>query len=285
MSNKVISVPVLVGYLSVFWGGLSVLGVWITTNTPPPPPELKLKEANVFATTKIEVEIDKDSVDPDGNLVTYLYQWTKNGQIVPEKDGRVIPEKELTKGDVWEVTVTPNDGTLGGYFCSVPWRACTVLGENAAKLSITVKDSPPRARIRFISDEGREVSQMAGGKAVTTRFACSDPDTEKEKQRKAEAAAAAGQTLPPEPPKADNCSYEYRWVNVDVPEPEGTPPKFAGVFPPESGRPVNADGTPKPSEIVLPGGQTKSGETWKVIVTATENGVKGEPFEGKLKVL
>jgi hypothetical protein len=290
VSNKVIAVPVLLGYLGVFWGGVAGLSVWITSNKPPMAPEVKFKEANIFATTKIEVEIAKEAEDPDGDLVTYMYGWTRNGAEVEAKDGRVIPDKELNAGEVWEVTVTPNDGTIGACYALfgveiMPWRQCAEIGKNAAKLAVTVKDSPPRARIRFINDEGREVTQLPGGKNVVTRLSCMDPDLERAKQRRAEAAAAKGETVTPEPPKPDICSYEYRWVNIDVPEPEGTPPRFAGVYPPESGAPTNPDGTPKPPEIQLPAGVTKSGEVWKLVVTAAADGVKGDVFEAKLKIL
>ena len=138
MSNRVIGVPVLVGYLTAWWGGVAALLVYITSNTPPPPPEIKWKEAEVYTTTKLDVEIVKDSQDPDNNLVTYFYQWRKNGQLVEGKDGRSISDKEITAGDTWEIIVTPDDGTIGSSMCSFPWRKCAVLGENAAVLSVTV---------------------------------------------------------------------------------------------------------------------------------------------------
>ncbi|HMV67642.1 MAG TPA: hypothetical protein PKA64_12390 [Myxococcota bacterium] len=267
MSNRVIGVPVLVGYLTAWWGGVAALLVYITSNTPPPPPEIKWKEAEVYTTTKLDVEIVKDSQDPDNNLVTYFYQWRKNGQLVEGKDGRSISDKEITAGDTWEIIVTPDDGTIGSSMCSFPWRKCAVLGENAAVLSVTVKDSPPRARVRFLNDAGQEVTQMNAGVAVKAKLACMDPDTEKERARAAEEATKAGQPIPQrDPNEPDPCTYDIHWMNVDAPPPaEGTPWQY--------------------TTDTLPPGAAKSGETWKAVVTASAGGVTGEAIEAKVRIL
>lgn len=266
MSNRVIGVPVLIGYLTAWWGGVAGLLVYITSNTPPPPPEIKLKEADVYTSTKLDIEIVTESADPDGNLVTYYYQWKKNGQLVEGKDGRSVPDKELTAGETWEAIVTPDDGTVGSSMCSFPWRKCAELGKNAATLSITVKDSPPRARVRFLNANGQEVTQFPANTAIKAKLSCMDPDTEKERARAAEAAAKKGENLPPPDPNApDPCTYDIYWVNADVPPVEGQAPQY--------------------TTDTLPGNATKSGETWKAIVTATGGGVKGEPVEAKVRIL
>jgi hypothetical protein len=266
VSNRVIGVPVLIGYLTAWWGGVAVLLVVITSNTPPPPPEVKWKEAEIFTNTKLDVEIKTESVDPDNNLVTYYYQWRKNGQLVEGKDGRSIPDKEITAGETWEVIVTPDDGTLGSSFCSVPWRECTELGKNAAVLSVTVKDSPPRARVRFLNDAGQEVTQFPAGTTIKAKLACMDPDTEKERARAAEAATKKGEAIPQrDPNEVDPCTYAIQWVNADVPLPEGQTSQY--------------------TTDTLPASAAKSGETWKAIVTASANGVTGEAVEAKVRIL
>lgn len=261
MSNRIIAAPVLFGYLGLFWGGIAALFVFLTMNTPPGAPTLKWKETEVFTTTKLEVEIEADSVDPDGDVVTYLYQWTKNGEPVGDKDSRTISDKHLTAGEVWEVTVTPNDGTMGSTACMFPWRDCADLGKNAAKLTMTIADSPPRTRIRFLNADGREVTQLTAGTDVSAYLSCMDPDVEKEKAR----AADAGTPIPPPPPGTpDPCTYEVYWVNQDAPPAEGTPPEHT---------------TP-----TLPAAASKAGETWKIYAKATADGVTGKESEAKIRL-
>ena len=61
----------------------------------------------------IQVHIDVESTDEDGQSVTYVYAWSRNGEPT-EFSASTIPSGETTIGDVWEVTVTPNDGILDG---------------------------------------------------------------------------------------------------------------------------------------------------------------------------
>ncbi|MEC7987595.1 MAG: SUMF1/EgtB/PvdO family nonheme iron enzyme, partial [Myxococcota bacterium] len=65
--------------------------------------------------------IDTDSVDPDGNSITYTFEWTVNGTAytgtasTTTHSGDTISASETTAGEVWECSVTPNDGTEDGY--------------------------------------------------------------------------------------------------------------------------------------------------------------------------
>ncbi|MBM73790.1 MAG: hypothetical protein CMK59_00200 [Proteobacteria bacterium] len=52
------------------------------------------------------------SIDPDGGLVTYTYEWLLNGVSV--LTGATLPASNTTKGDVWVVQATPSDGTSTG---------------------------------------------------------------------------------------------------------------------------------------------------------------------------
>jgi hypothetical protein len=266
VSNRIIGTPVLVGYLAVFWGGVSALLIFLSTNSPPGAPELKWKEAEIFTTTKLDVEIEKDSVDPDGDSIHYLYQWKRNGEIVAGKDSRQVSDKELTVGETWEVIVTPNDGTFGGSGCGLPWRECSAFGVGSATLSVTIADSPPRARVRFFTAEGRETSQLPGGVDLEAKLSCMDPDTEKERARAAEKAADAGTPLPPrDPNEPDPCTYDVYWIPADTVLAEGTEPPARG---------------PK-----LPAALAKPGTAWKVVATASSSGLTGQASEAKLRVL
>ena len=69
-------------------------------------------------------EILVDSIDPDGNPVTYSFDWTVDGSIyngtstTTVYSGDTIPASETNGGEVWECTVTPNDGTEDGFTSS-----------------------------------------------------------------------------------------------------------------------------------------------------------------------
>ena len=65
-------------------------------------------------------EITSPSIDPDGNSVTYTFDWTVDGSAyngtptTTTYSGDTIPASETAAGEVWECTVTPNDGTEDG---------------------------------------------------------------------------------------------------------------------------------------------------------------------------
>ena len=65
-------------------------------------------------------EIDVDSVDADSDLVTYTFTWSLNGNpyggttSTTHYTGDTIPSSETYDGDIWECTVTPNDGADDG---------------------------------------------------------------------------------------------------------------------------------------------------------------------------
>ena len=73
----------------------------------------------------IHCVIDTPSTDPDGDSVSYGFDWTVDGQayIGSTQDtdyiGDTLPSSETVAGEVWECTVTPYDGTVDGSSISV----------------------------------------------------------------------------------------------------------------------------------------------------------------------
>jgi formylglycine-generating enzyme required for sulfatase activity len=69
-------------------------------------------------------EILVDSIDPDGNSVTYTFDWTVDGltyngtPTTTAYSGDTIPASETIAAEVWECTVTPNDGSEDGFTSS-----------------------------------------------------------------------------------------------------------------------------------------------------------------------
>ncbi len=56
--------------------------------------------------------IDTDSVDPDGDAVTYRYAWSSDSGGA--RVGATLGADYTTTGAVWTCSVTPSDGTLSG---------------------------------------------------------------------------------------------------------------------------------------------------------------------------
>jgi hypothetical protein len=58
--------------------------------------------------------IDTPSSDADGDTVTYRWAWKQNGALREDLVSDTVPASETTKGENWEVIVTPNDGERDG---------------------------------------------------------------------------------------------------------------------------------------------------------------------------
>jgi len=89
-------------------------------NTPPTAPSVSLQPAAPRAQViDLVCQITSDSVDVDGDAVSYLFTWTLNGDavdadLVTAYSGDTITADRLIEGDVWVCTVTPNDGLVDG---------------------------------------------------------------------------------------------------------------------------------------------------------------------------
>lgn len=273
MSNREIGMPMIVGYLGAWWGGVAMLFILVTSNNAPPPPELAWESDKPLTTTKIALKMPEFPVDADGDSVDYTYAWTRNGEPMPAKTGTSVPGRETMSGEVWEVSVTPNDGTMDSWGCYLPWRECAEVGKNVAKLSITVANSPPRARVVFVDDKGVEFAddEAPVRKDIHLALSCFDPDVADRKR----AAAADAQAAPTPPPPAegavpaappvDPCTYKVSWWKADEEPEEGAVSEFI--------------------EPMLPGRVTKLDESWKVVVIANDGEDDGEPVEETIKIV
>ena len=83
--------------------------VTLQINALPSAPQISLIPAPSTSSDDVSVSLDVASVDPEGDPITYSYLWTKNTQTTTHITS-TIPFSDTTRGDVWEVYVTPNDG-------------------------------------------------------------------------------------------------------------------------------------------------------------------------------
>ena len=83
-------------------------------------------------TTDLVATIDEPSVDVDEDGVTYAYAWTVDGVAATEFTGDTVPADRTAAGEVWAVTVTPNDGELDGASAT----ADVTIGNSAPTVSV-----------------------------------------------------------------------------------------------------------------------------------------------------
>ncbi|MEC7984382.1 MAG: hypothetical protein VX278_04410, partial [Myxococcota bacterium] len=98
----------------------------LTINGLPSAPTVSISPDPAYSDSTLTV-LASGSVDPEGNIVTYAYEWLLNGSTSGQT-GTSIASSLLEKGQVWTAIATPNDGTANGY----PGQA-----------SVTIQNSPP----------------------------------------------------------------------------------------------------------------------------------------------
>jgi hypothetical protein len=85
----------------------------IHQNRAPEAPVVRISPASPGDNHGLECLVDEESVDPDGDAISYTFSWTVNGKSA-EKSGSEISSEQTTQGDSWGCTVTPFDGELEG---------------------------------------------------------------------------------------------------------------------------------------------------------------------------
>jgi hypothetical protein len=146
-------------------GGHAEVAVTVV-NTPPAAPNVAVEPAVPHAGEDLTCRILADSVDPDGDAVSYAYAWLRNERPVAGlADPRIVPAAQVKKGDRFACVATPSDGRQAG----TPGRA-----------EKTVANSPP-GPTRVALDPWNPVEGMPVRCAVTARS--EDPDGDDVKYR------------------------------------------------------------------------------------------------------
>ena len=82
-------------------------------NRPPTQPTVVIAPANPTTSDKLCCNASS-STDPDGDPVTYSYEWYKNSVLKPARVWPCIPAWRTSPADTWRCVVTPSDGTDDG---------------------------------------------------------------------------------------------------------------------------------------------------------------------------
>lgn len=83
--------------------------VGIIVNDLPGAPTISIAPATPTTVDSLVAAVDVDSTDLEGHTMTYTYAWTVDGSA-SSVTAATVPSSDTTRGQVWEVTVTPNDG-------------------------------------------------------------------------------------------------------------------------------------------------------------------------------
>jgi len=78
-------------------------------NLPPSAPEVAIEPEEPTEDDDLICAITKQSVDPEGETVTYHYEWDVDGQN-PEIDSDTVPASETWVDHVWTCTAWADDG-------------------------------------------------------------------------------------------------------------------------------------------------------------------------------
>jgi hypothetical protein len=82
------------------------------TNLPPAVLSVKILPEMVFKGSELNLIVQGS--DPDGDTITYKYQWIKNEQEMAEENKSSLRSDRFQKGDLIQVRVTPSDGKSEG---------------------------------------------------------------------------------------------------------------------------------------------------------------------------
>lgn len=99
----------------------------LTVNGLPSAPVVSVSPDPAYTGNDLTAAIDADSVDPEGATVSYGYDWTVDG-VTAGITSATVPASATSRGEEWEVTVTPFDGYGTG---------------PVATASVTVDNTPP----------------------------------------------------------------------------------------------------------------------------------------------
>jgi hypothetical protein len=117
--------------------------------------ELQSKTNSPPVITSITISPDKpnkeselglfiQSHDPDGDPVTYHYQWIRNDEEIIGENKNTLKNENFKKGDIIRVRVTPNDGKEDGK----PFLSDPVQILNSRPIILEIKIEPKTASAR-----------------------------------------------------------------------------------------------------------------------------------------
>ncbi|MDY6833976.1 MAG: hypothetical protein SVY53_04155 [Chloroflexota bacterium] len=107
-------------------------------NSPPTAPVVDVTPDNPLTTEDLTCTITTPSTDPDGDTITYSYQWYKEGVLQSGLTGTTVVSSLTAVGETWRSVVTASDGQGGS---AGAWDEVTVAqGLPTLQVALSVKE-------------------------------------------------------------------------------------------------------------------------------------------------
>ena len=128
-----------------------------TVNGIPTAPTISIDPISPNTSDALTVNIDNPSMDPEGVMVFYSYQWLLNNVVQSSYTTATIPSSSTNKGEEWTVRVTASDGIAVGA---------------AGEATVTIQNTPPALSGISISPSGT----VYNDDILTCSVTVTDPD-------------------------------------------------------------------------------------------------------------
>ncbi len=106
----------------------------VEINGAPSAPVVSIQPDPAGSQEDLVATVDSPSVDPNGDLVAYRYAWSRDGVLQSSMTSDTVHASATLRGEVWAVTVTPNDGRVDGPSAS----ASLTVGNGAPSVTLAV---------------------------------------------------------------------------------------------------------------------------------------------------
>jgi hypothetical protein len=108
-------------------GSLEFSDVVTVINNQPTPPEIYIQPDEPMTDSQLRVMISRSATDVESSMLTYSYQWYRDGEAMEGMTNEVVPSDQTSRGENWSVEARAFDGTDHG----VPGLAWTIIGNQA----------------------------------------------------------------------------------------------------------------------------------------------------------
>ena len=156
-------------------GMVSTLQRTVTSNGLPSSPAVTITPTSPSSSDSL-LATASGSIDPEGSSITYQYEWLQNG-IATTNTSNVVPSTETSRGELWTVIVTPNDGLHDG----LPTQSSVTIensAPNPSSISITpttaYNDSSLTCTALFQDDDGDTITNTYSWTEGNTVLGTSD---------------------------------------------------------------------------------------------------------------
>lgn len=112
-------------------------------NTAPTAPVVAVAPALPVTTDDLSVSIVVNATDDDGDDLSFVYRWLRDGAVQADLTGPTVPADRTQRGETWSVVVLADDGRAQ----SPPAQAAVTIGNAPPIATVTfAPTAPTRAR-------------------------------------------------------------------------------------------------------------------------------------------